>query len=424
MSTSKAFTAFLNNIKVVNSGQINKRFGRITRQLNNFFYDLDSKNSNSLQVGSYGRYTGIKDISDLDMLFILPNECWDTYKENQSYLLQRVKDKLKENFKSTNIRGDGQVVVISFGNQDFEVCPVFQKEDGTFKYPDTNNGGKWKKCNPRDEIESFRELNATRKGHLRRLAKMMRVWRTHNEIQMSGFLVDTLCYNFFLENDDYDDKSYRSYDELIRDFFRFLEDEGEREFYYAFGSNSKIPVKAQFYKKVRKSREASENAVDEESFNAKMKEWKKIFGRKFPNSDFSKESASTSEMHIENLYEVKEKYQITIDCKLKDENLFEKMLSKIIGNSEKINKNVQLEFYLEESNVPHPFVLKWKVKNSGSEALKRNCIRGQIINDDGSHKIIERADFTGEHYVECYAIYQNEVVARDRIQVPIDIKNA
>lgn len=60
MSVSKAFTAFLENIKVVNSGQINKRFGRITQQLNKYFYDIESKTSNSLQVGSYGRFTGLK----------------------------------------------------------------------------------------------------------------------------------------------------------------------------------------------------------------------------------------------------------------------------------------------------------------------------------------------------------------------------
>lgn len=335
--------------------------------------------------------------------------------------MQVVKNEILKAYKSTNIRGDGQVVVVSFGNQDFEVCPVFQKEDGTFKYPDSNNGGKWKKCDPRSEISSFRELNSDRKGHLRKLAKMIRAWREKNEIKISGFLIDTLCYNFFFNNEQYDDKSYRSYDELVRDFFLFLENEGEREFYYAPGSNSKIRVKDQFSKLAKSCREICDKAIENEDFNAKMKEWKKIFGRRFPNNDFSKENSSTTEMHIDKLYSIEEEYQITIDCRVKENNIFENILSKLIGDAEKITKHKKLEFYIEDSNIPYPYTLKWKVKNNGDEAIKRGCIRGQIIDDDGSRSITESADFTGEHYVECYAIYNDKVVARDRIEVPIDI---
>ncbi|MGR5962521.1 nucleotide-binding domain-containing protein [Bacillus paranthracis] len=57
----------------------------------------------------------------------------------------------------------------------------------------------------------------------------------------------------------------------------------------------------------------------------------------------------------------------------------------------------------------------------GEEAIRRNCIRGQIIK--GVEKRTEPANFNGDHFVECYIVYEDTVVARDRIHVPIQIEN-
>jgi hypothetical protein len=76
MNTSETFKDFLLNIKISEdkANDISYRYGRITKALNLEFRDTESKTANSLQVGSYGRYTGIKGISDLDMLYIMPNQ--------------------------------------------------------------------------------------------------------------------------------------------------------------------------------------------------------------------------------------------------------------------------------------------------------------------------------------------------------------
>ncbi|WP_409419999.1 hypothetical protein ABHF91_09130 [Pseudaeromonas sp. ZJS20] len=67
MSVSNMFQEFLGNIQVDNSSNISTRYGEITASLNKKFRDTESKTANSLQVGSYGRFTGIKGISDLDI---------------------------------------------------------------------------------------------------------------------------------------------------------------------------------------------------------------------------------------------------------------------------------------------------------------------------------------------------------------------
>ncbi|MCO5481274.1 nucleotidyltransferase, partial [Enterococcus faecalis] len=60
----------------------------------------------------------------------------------------------------------------------------------------------------------------------------------------------------------------------------------------------------------------------------------------------------------------------------------------------------------------------WKVRNVGAEAVKRNCERGQIKIGTKNHT--ESTDFNGSHYVECYAVIGNTLIARDRVNVPID----
>ena len=57
----------------------------------------------------------------------------------------------------------------------------------------------------------------------------------------------------------------------------------------------------------------------------------------------------------------------------------------------------------------------WKVRNVGYEAIRRNCIRGQI--KKGIDYLNESTNFYGPHYVECYIIKDGICVARDKISV-------
>ena len=88
MNTAKAFEKLLSNIVLDNNEQLSNRYKEITKKLNRKFRDTDSEIDNSLQVGSYGRYTGIKGISDLDMIYIMPKNLWNTYKNEPGKLLR------------------------------------------------------------------------------------------------------------------------------------------------------------------------------------------------------------------------------------------------------------------------------------------------------------------------------------------------
>ena len=132
---------------------ISNRYKRITKQLNIDFYSSYSETRHSLYVGSYGRDTAAYSISDLDVGFQLPFDLYTKYNaylgNGQSALLQAVKKSLQTTYSSSDIGGDGQVVVINFSDGiTFEILPYFINNGGSWTYPCSNNGGSWKTCNP------------------------------------------------------------------------------------------------------------------------------------------------------------------------------------------------------------------------------------------------------------------------------------
>ena len=86
-----------------------------------------------------------------------------------------------------------------------------------------------------------------------------------------------------------------------------------------------------------------------------------------------------------------------------------------------LRRQKSLQFIIEENEVEYPYKVYWKVRNCGMDAIRKDCIRGQVVEDAGQEKRIESTDFQGEHFVECYIIKDMVCVARDRIEVPISV---
>lgn len=431
MSVSDMFKQFIDNLAIDNRRQIADRYGKITKALNLKYRNSESETANTLQVGSYGRYTAIKNISDLDMIYMLPSNQWEKFKDGkQSALLQEIKNTLKDigHFSRTEMWGDGQVVVISFTNHDIEVLPAFEQSDGSFKYPDTNNGGSWPITKPRLEITAVSDMDKAKNGNLRPLCKMIRAWKNKHGVAMSGMLIDTLAYNFLNSTTEFDDKSYTYYDWMVRDFFLYASNQPNQDYYLAPGSRQHVKVKKKFQKKAKKAYDLSLEAIAAENLQSVNTKWKKIFGRPFPSavSTVAEDSVTkaaqswkNTEEFIEDKYPVDIRYNLEIDCEITQNGFRENTLANMLLRGIRLSPNKQLVFKVEKIDVAEPYEVFWKVLNVGETARQRDQIRGQIIRDMGKQQKDESTLFRGEHIVECYVVKNNVVVARDTIEVPI-----
>ncbi len=429
MSIADKFKTFLSNIAVDNADTISLRYGEITAALNKEFRDTVSKTANSLQVGSYGRWTAIKGISDLDMVYIMPARSWDEYncQRGQYKLLKATADAIIARYPNTAVKVDRLVVRVLYAKFHVEVQPVFEEEDGSFTYPDTYAGGAWKATKPREEIAAMSEFDLQKNKNLRRLCKMARAWKNKHGAGMGGLLIDTLAHNFLQSTDEYDTRSYLYYDYMSRDFFAYLAAQPNQDRYAALGSKQHVKVKKRFQKKAKKAYNHCVDAIGAAGTDKEDGHWRKVYGRFFPKTEIVEKAfvteagypAKDTEQFIEDKFPVDIRNNITLECRVIQRGFQTRLLRDLLQLHLKLLPLKTLEFYVADTDIEDKYGLYWKVLNRGPEAVKRDKIRGQIEADAGQYEKTESTNFRGDHVVECYAVQDGVVIATDRIHVPI-----
>ncbi len=267
------------------------RTGRITKVLNADSRGIDSDTANRFYVGSMGRGTAIPSVSDVDILYVLPYATYEQYNartgNKQSALLSAVRTTVRKTYPTSDVSGDGQVIIIAFDDGiTYEILPAFVNTDDSYTFADTNGGGSWKSCRPKHEIDAFAARDTFCNGNLKELSRMVRAWRDCNNVPMSGMLIDTLTFQF-IETWKYRDKSYLYYDYMTRDFFRFLAGQNTlQQYWLAPGSGSYVYRKGPFEYKARqaelRSLEALEHISKGYDGSAKQK-FREIYGTAFPS---------------------------------------------------------------------------------------------------------------------------------------------
>ena len=240
------FENFCDAILIDNLSEIQTTVGEIAKKLNSEYYETQGdKESNIYIVGSIGRGTAIKNCSDVDLIFDLPQSVYDrfdAYEDNgQSALLQEIKSVLKERYPRTDMRGDGQVVVIEFDKYTIELVPGFKQNDDSFTYPDTHDGGSWKRTDPISEQTECKNADAESNGIYSDFCHLIRAWKNECGFKFGGLLIDTLVYNHFKEKDYYKDSTADDYFDFLINLLEYLKFQNKDQSYWlAVGSNQYI----------------------------------------------------------------------------------------------------------------------------------------------------------------------------------------
>lgn len=431
MSINMIFGDFCNSIKMNVDKEWQSRIAEITKKINKKYYDSNDDHNHRLIIGSVGRHTATNKISDLDVLFILP---WDVYHRfnnhsgnGQSNLLQEVKKCIEERYPKTQIRADGQVIDVTFNNGVIEVVPGFENDDGSFQYADTNDGGKWKTTNPRPEKKKCTDDNKATCGTFRDCARMIRVWKNHEGFVLSGLLIDTLIDKFYVNNNDIlEDNSYSDYPVVLKKIFEFLSEQNEdQQYWHAPGSNQQISNHGnnKFIKEARKVLDKL-NEVDFGNESEILKFFSEIFGHQF--AQYADNSASHTAEDFATTYfsAINIKGSFDIECTVSQDGFRDRPLKSYkSAGAGTVFKNKHLLFEVNKLDLPiniNPKKLKyyWKVKNFGVEAEKKGQLRGQIFK--GEKKRREDTKYKSmRHYVECYVVNNDVVIARNKTIVPI-----
>lgn len=171
-------------------------------------------------------------------------------------------------------------------------------------------------------------------------------------------------------------------------------------------------------------------AYDEPDQQRSLAAWQRVFGTAFkapalaatvaqagpsPAGTTEKLARAPKEQFIEELFTpVRTGHTVRISATVEKKDGFR---SGALRQFRSVGKQRSLRFNAS-TDVPRPFDLYWKVRNTGPEAAGQ--LRGELLKDAGSMSRTETTLYRGRHYVEVYVVKDGRVVAMDRHDVVID----
>jgi len=259
----------------------------VTASLNRAFWGQNSDTSHAIVMGSWGKRSHVRPPRDIDLLFLLPAEIYHRYQDRggnrQSQLLQDLRSELRTTYPNTDMRGDGQVIVIPFASISVEVAPGFECTDGSIIVVDTNNGGRYRTSTALAESSSLDVIDAQFGGNARALIRMAKVWQNERLVDIKSFQIERLVCEF-LPSCPWRNHDVFYFDWLVRDFFKYICGRANGSISMP-GTGELIPLGGSWFYKARvaEQRAAAACAAEQSNDNAGAGgHWQSIFGIKIP----------------------------------------------------------------------------------------------------------------------------------------------
>jgi len=420
------FNLLYENIKLTKAQREDAKIKRngVSHSLYQEFYGGDYDPSTRLIIGSHGKHTATRyPVNDVDLIFKIDEDTltrYQAYADNgPSALLRRARKKLMETYVNTSIiRTWGKVVLVAFseGSHNVEVLPCYENDDGTFTIPNSegNDGkGSWDIFDPRAEMKMIAD-SESETGITRQFIKMAKRWRRRANLDIKSYQIEFYIVSFL---EEYASKGV-SWSQLFEEFMLWLEQQGAD---YNDEDASKITTAR---KRAQRAREYELLEDYEDTCN----EWRKVFGEQFPLYDKDLETVKnlerlypTSEQYIQELYPVAINPQLNLVIHAdytegrSDPHPFAHFFRNV-GSA--FNKNAKF-FFRVSSNIEGEVRYLWKIRNFHDEARDANDLRGEIHDEGRKRTHEEGARYSGTHYVDCYAVVDEVVVAQSRRFVPI-----
>jgi len=405
--------------------------------------------NNCIQIGSYPRFTAIRPVHDLDILYVLGN--WDENNHDPSTALQQLDTKIKKDYKNPTdyeIESSLQThsVTVSYIKNDekifsVDIVPAYifsenEFDEDIYKVPEIINethGKKrmeyyqriyaehkeigWIASDPRGYIKIASAVDKSTCGEFRKTVKLIKKWRSNLEksddnLKLKSFHLEQIVTKFFQDNQQLEifDAIFKFFTELpeiidrpnqIRDRAnpdRFIDD-----YLAQFTEEQK--------EKIKNARDGFllklENLRESDSIESLLKI---LFYQRKPKEKF------LFDYGIKTLTDPE--LTFIIDGFVEPLSGFSSgwlsqtpQLQKGLTRGEGKTRNIKFSI---RSNKTSAEEYRWKVRNSNECEEPRGEI---TLNQTKNYP--EQTAYVGDHYVECYAIKNGVCIARSKVTVRI-----
>jgi hypothetical protein len=267
---------------------LTKRAG-VVNCLNREYYGMPSETENSFLIGSWGKNTAMRPPRDVDLYFVLPPAVYHRFQANrgnrQSALLQEVKGALARTYPNTDMRGDGQVVMVGFDSFNVEVVPAFLLTNGRYWICNTHSGGSYTETDPWAERRYLDAVDTACNNNLRPLIRMLKAWQSWSAVPIKSFLLELVAAEF-LSQSAWRQKNFFWFDWIARDFFAYLWNRAN-SFVTVPGAQERVWLGNHWQSRTESAWRRAVKACEYEERNqvaAAGEEWQKIFGTQIPRT--------------------------------------------------------------------------------------------------------------------------------------------
>ncbi|HPM08742.1 MAG TPA: hypothetical protein PKX30_02920 [Candidatus Pacearchaeota archaeon] len=412
------------------------------------FNDLLGTN-NCIQIGSYPRFTAIRPVHDLDILYVLGN--WDENRHDPLTALQQLDAKIKQDYENPTdyeIKSSLQThsVTISYmrnSEEEFSVdivpAYIFLKNEfgeDIYKVPEIikERRGKnrieyyhrisvahkeigWIASDPRGYIKIATEVDKSTGGEFRKTVKVIKKWRNNLEeaddnLKLKSFHLEQIITRFFQDNQQLEifNAIFKFFTELPETINR-PNQIGDRANHDRFIDDYLTQFTEEQKEKITHARDGFliklENLKESDTIESLLEV---LFYQRKPQEKFLFDSG------IKTLTDPALIFKIDGFVKplagfssgwLTQTPQLQKGLTRGKGNTRYIKFSIRSDNTSAEE-------YRWKVRNSDEcEEPRGEITLNQTKND------LERTAYVGDHYVECYAIKNGVCVARSKVPVKI-----
>lgn len=396
---------------------------------------------NCIQIGSFPRYTAIKPIHDLDILYIFGN--WNNLRSIPDHFMETLFNRIKFHYKNPTdyilkfsaqthsisiqyMDGEDEVFAVDLvpalinGKNEFDSDTYYVPE--IIKYSRGQKRAKfyashnpsnidWIKTDPRGYIEIASRLNKKNKD-FRKSVKFAKGWKNSFKELNENFKLKS----FHLEQlitEDYKSNSHLEIFDSLFLFFTRLKNDIKKPILND-RANSTRYIDQYLTDLTDDQDKLIHQAIDSiliafENYNENTKNEDII-----SNSFYKRESETEEFLFDQGIPTFTEKnLDFEIDGFIQYRDGYRSYTASLKKSSGIVDTKNQIDFRTTQNNTSAN-VIKWKVQNSKDSPSPR----GEITNNKTYQKP-ENTAYIGNHYVEAYAIKNEICVAKDRVNVII-----
>jgi len=437
MQLVKYFNQFMKDEVNLNQSRINTLDKKVAT-LKNFIKNSDTFKDIYIDMfsqGSYRHKTIIKppkNNKEFDADILLYLDLVDEWEKNPKEYINALYEIFNvDRYRNIREKNTRCVTINYKGDFHIDIVPLI-KRNGEY-YIINRKDNKFEKTNPIEYTKWLEDKNRKSNYQLRKVIRLFKYLRDIKQnFTIKSILLNTMLANHIYEGDSED--VFKDLPTTFKTLINRLNNFLQTNHYMPHIYNPTMPKEyfmrnwtqeqySNFRNKIKMYNDKVNEAYNEKDRDKSIKKWREVFGDRFPSVVRSEKLMETDENYTpyeeyiaDKVQKISLDYQVKIECIVKQDG-FRPMLLEYIPI---LKKKKSLEFKITKINVPEPYKIYWKVKNEGEEARRANDLRGRIFLGGKTHR--ESTKYKGSHFVECYIVKNNILVAMDRIDVPIEIK--